>query len=503
MPLKYFRFGKKNIAEQELSEFNERFVLLTTQEQKQFRTYLRSPFFCNDKEHAAMLYTVLLYAHNRKTNKAAASKLIKEWKIEDRTDEAIENYFIKKIEELHVLLFDFLSQLSFKQNTKLKNKLLVASLKDRGASAFFPKLDQQLKKQIEQQKHSLDKLRDELEFYHQLPFDQTINIERDGQELLALLQAKLDQYYHTAKAIYACGAEHLKQFSNLSTTKKTFALKFENKQNQPDLKLLYDKGRLIILEEYYSKQALDEYAVLLKEAKDQLEIKDYIALLTCGVNALSKQIKKENADHLFEDLFEWKKKLMDQSLKLHAEIRSNQYLNLVNIVLNCKKYELTLRFIEDYKVFLIQEEKEKTYGLALANYYLEREYFEKAKQLLETGFPSITKKDFFYTLRINTLKLRVYVELEWILEEDKEDLVSNMFKSFKRYLTRNRDKLSVERFEEYTNFLTVLSQIKPLYRGQLLRKKEKQQKVSQLLEQVDNMSPLPSRRWLKKIIKEA
>lgn len=154
------------------------------------------------------------------------------------------------------------------------------------------------------------------------------------------------------------------------------------------------------------------------------------------------------------------------------------YSNTVKVALRFKSFEWIKDFIDQNKQFLSPQFREDAYHFNLAEIYYRHKNLDKVFDHLN----QVHFSDLHYHFGSRVILIKTYYE-----QDELEPLLSQLA-SFSIALRRNK-KISGHLKASYLNFCNVLNQI-------LRRNRKKRAKVA---ENIENLTPLAERTWLKLI----
>lgn len=167
-----------------------------------------------------------------------------------------------------------------------------------------------------------------------------------------------------------------------------------------------------------------------------------------------------------------------------GELNERHYKNIVALGISFKEHTVVEEFIKDYSMRLPKSKRENAMAFNLANVYFSKKDYDKAMEQLR--YVS-TKSDFFYTLGIKSLMLKIYFEI------DDFSLFNSFWDSFNIYLRRHQ-LLSKSLKRQYLGFLKY---IKKIYFASNYKKNE----LKTILEEMTSKG-VYDQSWLVEKIKE-
>ena len=123
------------------------------------------------------------------------------------------------------------------------------------------------------------------------------------------------------------------------------------------------------------------------------------------------------------------------------------FSNIVSVGARCGEFEWTKKFIDDYKLFLDEDERESATLLSMAFLYFNEKKYSKSIDL-------INQYSFIKPLNIiksKTILIRSFFELFLTDDSYYEVLLAQTF-SFEKHIRRNKD-ISTEKADGFLNFI--------------------------------------------------
>ena len=122
--------------------------------------------------------------------------------------------------------------------------------------------------------------------------------------------------------------------------------------------------------------------------------------------------------------------------------------NIVNAGLHTEQWEMTRKFIDQWKDNLPEEYRENLYLFTQARWHYSQKQLDEAQQLLN----QVEFKDLLLSVSVRTLLIRVY------FEADEDDLLFAALEANRIYLLRNKQlqptmKTQLQNFIDYTRKL--------------------------------------------------
>jgi hypothetical protein len=206
----------------------------------------------------------------------------------------------------------------------------------------------------------------------------------------------------------------------------------------------------------------------------QNEIRDLYLL------AINFCIKKLNsgARHFETEAFDlYKNGLENGAILENKTISPFTYKNVMMLALKQGEYAWTEQFLQDFKKYLPERERENIFKYNLALFHFRQNNYPKAMQLLQ----EVTLKEVLYNLDARRVLMRIYYEL------GEYAALDSLLESFTIFLHRQKD-LGYHK-NSYQNLIKF---VKKLLQIDLKNEAMKQQ----LKQEIDNTLELTERDWL-------
>ena len=153
------------------------------------------------------------------------------------------------------------------------------------------------------------------------------------------------------------------------------------------------------------------------------------------------------------------------------------YNNILILGLNLKKIEWTETFLNKWKSYLPERERENTFRYNLAIFYFRTHKYEKVMDLLQ----SVRFKEVLYNLDARRMLLRIYYERkEW-------DALDSLLDTFRAYLYRQQN-IGYHR----TNYLNLVKLVRKMISGGVHDSESRKK----LRKEIDRTQALVEKDWL-------
>ena len=329
-----------------------------------------------------------------------------------------ENKLSKLMSELTKIIEDYIVHIKREENTADEKMNLLKFYFERNLDKYFIATSREVKQILDD-----------------LPFGTYQNFMKyQYEELIATYHSKLN----TRVGDYKDVINELNEFINaekLRWENISFLEPFPVEQKQHDNRAFYIIHHLInqLLkkddESYFFEAMLIIENNLHRFAQE--ESRDILKLL------LFFSIKKVNAG--FIAYYEQQLRIYHIFIKLnlilnqYGKISVATYKNYINASLKTKKIEEAAHFLENYKIYLIEETKDEVYGFNKACIYFEKKmYSELIDIILNTK-----QNDIYYNLGQRRLLLKTYYEL-MLKNKSYYDMLESSIQTFKKFIaTKN------------------------------------------------------------------
>lgn len=258
-------------------------------------------------------------------------------------------------------------------------------------------------------------------------------------------------------------------------------------QAYPALQTYYQALQMLTSEEekYYKglRRLLAAHGKLFS-AEEQQDLYDY------AQNYCVKQINSGNPDY-YQDILELYKLMLDQEVLLRQGYLTQwSYINIVTAGIRLQEFDWTDWFIHAYREQLAPEVQDNVFTYNLAALEFGKADYKAALQTLQ----GVEFSDAFYHMAAKIIQLKSYYELE------EEEALLSLLEASRKYIKRNR-QLSAYQKTSNAHFLKMIGKIHKLQGGQpRMPKIEFQQASHHLLSELEDLSPLTNKSWLREKI---
>ena len=295
------------------------------------------------------------------------------------------------------------------------------------------------------------------------------------EELIATYHSKLN----TRVGDYKVVINELNEFINaekLRWENISFLEPFPVEQKQHDNRAFYIIHHLINqLLKKDDESYFFEAMLIIENRFAQEESRDILKLL------LFFSIKKVNAG--FIAYYEQQLRIYHIFIKLnlilnqYGKISVATYKNYINASLKTKKIDEAAHFLENYKIYLIEETKDEVYGFNKACIYFEKKmYSELIDIILNTK-----QNDIYYNLGQRRLLLKTYYEL-MLKNKSYYDMLESSIQTFKKFIAtkNNIPETHIAMNKDFLKMIHRLVDINSKKEAQLLY--EELKKITMLVE---------------------
>jgi hypothetical protein len=461
------------------------FKSLDKADRRQLRKFVNSPFF-NQREDVTKLFEYI-----DKNIEAGAPKLMKEkaYAAVYPKEKFDVDKFYYPMSFLTQIILKYLAINELEKQPPQYNRLLNQALKHRGAEKIYEKTLSDARTQLENQP-----LRNATYLHNSFlirfeEFDMGPRLHRDHNfELQDMVN---DFHFYCIAEVLRIGYGLL---SHKSVSKKDYY--------QPLLKAVLNiaENHLdipVVATQYYAFQTMEEVGQInsgliienteggyFKKLKKELTENNHFFpqsetrdLLMVAINyAILKQNRGE-LGYVREalDLYAWgidNKALLDNSF-----LSPYTFKNASMLALKIRDYDWAEKFLNDYKIYLPEKERENLYKYNMAIFHFRKEDFSKAMDLLQ----EVNLKETLFNLDARRLLARIYYD-------SKEfDALSSFIESSKIYLFRQKD-IGYQK-EAYTNFFRIIEKMLKMD----LKLANNRQSIK---EEVEQIKVLAEKEWI-------
>ncbi|MCB0846748.1 MAG: hypothetical protein KDE26_26045, partial [Bacteroidetes bacterium] len=378
--------------------------LLNKAEIRQFRDYVKSPFFNkNPKLIKLTAYLIKLYPEfpAKKLDKKTIFKVLY-GNEEPYNEQQVHDHFSLLVR----LAEDFFTQIGFERDETGRNIYLLEELRRRNAKKDFRKLYQRTIDKVEEKE-----IRDS-GFYLQMHRIQQMGEafsgqikNRDGGPLLQAQVNNLDMFYLSSKLKASCEMLNRKNIINAAYHSEMEAelleyLAGENYYSCIPSISIYHKIYLTLAEPEKEEHFYD-LVKLLSENVNRFHRSEAYNMYAYAQNYCIKQINRGKKEFL-QELFHIYQQLLAAEILLDSGVLAHEhYKNIITVGLRLKEYSWTQDFLENYREFLAPEYRENAYNYNLSAIYYERGQYTEAMRFLNR----VQFSDVYYHLSAKSILL--------------------------------------------------------------------------------------------------
>jgi hypothetical protein len=400
---------------------------LTKHDLREMRKVVRSPYF-NQREDVILLYDFI--EKNIATSKADFSKekvfktIFPNKKYDDTYLRQIMSYLYKIIQNYliteGVLQDDMSSTLHLLQAYQKKN------------------IDKLIEKQIEQSIYFIENQQLKNALFHYSKYNIRIeeyeyfrNKNRSGELHLQSLSDELDYFYLSERLRQSCilfaHQTHTKQHYNQPFIESIVTILEKIIDNVPISVSVYFYTYKTLVEPeneqhfQYLKKIIIENGRMFSE----LELKDIYVLAT---NYCIRRLNNGEKQYALEILTLYKGRIKDNVLLENEILPYYTYKNVLTAALKVEEYAWAETFLNDFKQYLPEKERENIFEYNLALYYFRVGKYKEAMPLLQ----KVNLNDVLYNLDARRLLARIYYE------QNEINPLMSLIESAKVYLHRQK-----------------------------------------------------------------
>ncbi len=419
-----------------------------SKELKRFMLFVDSPYFNKNQNFVGLLNFIKKHHpvfHPDRFNEKEAFIAV----FPDSTFK--EDAINKLLSKLFKLLGDFFAVEKTMSSSFKREFYLLCQYDQRNLSHDFHRLSKNIRKNLEsKQPISINN------YHNILLFEQEVNrvasTKEDkgvGDANFGQVNSSLDLYYMYFKLIYTC------QEINRQNIIKGLSTKLYNKEIIGIIpKTPYIKNPIISIwyEAYLmlsSKESFPHYSKLKQDLFDHHTLMDGALVRNLFTFLENTAISNMSGQELYEELFSLYNFQIDIDVLLHKQVTAQGILiNYINVAHYLGKIDTAAAFMNKMKPSLMKTLPEN-FLLCEAIVLFHKEKYKDALGKLNEVNPSNINTKLFERI----WRLKVYYQLKY------RDILYDSFKSFRVFLTNNKDIVSDSSAEVYKNYITCLSHI--------------------------------------------
>jgi hypothetical protein len=196
-----------------------------------------------------------------------------------------------------------------------------------------------------------------------------------------------------------------------------------------------------------------------------------------AINFCIRKLNKGQRNYIREAFELYKSGFEREVLLEDGQLSRFTYKNVLMLAMGLEEWAWASHFLEAYKQYLPERERENIYTYNLAIYHFRKPDYDKAMRLLH----KVELKDVLYALDARRMLLRMYYELQ------EYDALESLLDSFATYIRRQKD-IGYHR----ENYLNLISFMKRILRSNLYDKAVK----ASIRAEAQQTEALAERNWL-------
>lgn len=426
--------------------------VLDNSEIRQFKQFLDSPIFNNNKKIKAFFQLILKYHPNYHTSRLNQEYIFKKLFPEKAFNEKMLRQLFSRCRKM---IEEFLIQIQLEQEDK--NLLLQKALKKRNLNKEALNVERRILSNFSNLDYKSSK--DYQKIISLLDLDNQLeNLQTYGNLINTdLFLRTLEEYELISK--FKIALIHLERNTILSQKVSTIIEELDNLQiiDNPNLTNplieIYSNLLNIYLDKPNAKILFEQTQQYLEENGQFIPKTDKKLIYRFLLNYRVQNFSKETTQEIFT-LYKYglKQNLLSDEKGLISPVA---FFNIINIVLVQEQFDWANSFIQDYQDALPQENREILIKLSKATILFHQKEFEKALLLLENRDEQIIHP--IYRMRVNLLEIRLLYE-QFDKRENQYDFINKKIWALEKYLQRN--KIFPQRISNsYMQFLQIMKKL--------------------------------------------
>lgn len=424
-------------------------------ELSQFKKYLESPFF-NENKNLIALYGYLQKNLLKATiNPSIDKKTIWIFLFKDKPYKDI--LMRRLFSDLNQLVNGFLAYQQYQKSPALESVFLMNSLQ-------YSELDKQFEgafRLANLQQEKSGKRNTDFHF-HQFLIEKSYHehIEFKGLKNLTFdylesADYQLDSFYISQKLKHHCDALGYNNFLSKEINIYFFTSFLSDIENtdfrkEPSIKAYLLVSKMLLNPE--NESFFHELKSFLLKNQDEFLKNELTILYTHLINYCIDKKINVGKPIFYKNLFEIYKDTLDKEIIfISNEIAFNHYKNIITIGLHIKEFEWVEEFIQIYAPKLPKAHQDNALIYNLAQVSFSKKDYQKVIELLR----EVEYKNLIYALGGKLMLLKTYYELDEIAALD------SLIDSFRIYLRRNRT-ISKDVRQQYMNVLKFVKKLSGL-----------------------------------------
>ncbi len=457
---------------------------LSAKDLRRLGELVESPFFNKNKKIKLLYYSLIKkHPHYTRIDKIVLFSTVfgKSKSYSDSLLRALVSDFVKLIET-------YFEYTAFETRPRLRSTNLLNALHQRRLYFLFEKRLNAILKKIE-----TDPFKDASFYYYQFQVElesyryTTITDNRAKRSSLQEVVDNLDIYYLAEKLKYSAIALNRQRIVGKYDLKLIDELLSYLERDPKFLEIPFIRlyhGVVLMLKDFDNDQCYYQFKADLQSFESELPILELRFLYTLLLNYARWKTYAGKNEFLAESFIVYQLVLKKPILTEDNRISHHHYRNIVNIAIDLSEFEWAQQFMGAYKEKVVEGLRENVYAYNMAALkFAKKQFLEALDYLRMIQFSDVEFIDFYYHLYYKTLMIQTAFELSEV-----ELLMSNL-ESFRLYLLRNED-IPENMKNTYSNFIRLVRKLGNVKYN--LRKLK-----PELLEEIENTSPLINVGWLK------
>ena len=479
----------------EKSKLLETLRTLNTRERSRFGAFLASPYFNKHAKIRALWKYLETIGPPFSHPKLAKRKVFQQLYGQASYNEYQLNNLISDVLQL---LYEFLLLEAYRQE-KQKNLLdLMQELQERDLNNHLDALSRKFERGQQKRTERNANYFFEQHLYYEQMDQQSLSRERRAFDPnLQFKNDALDRFYFLNKLRIACDMHSRSQVVNANYEPHFLDLLLDYYQNNALQFQELESARVYFhtlqmlrqpeeSEHYFQlKKLLDQHALLFSRKE----------LHTLYNYALNHCVQKINSGQTiyYEEIFYLYKILLERDILFRrGHLSQWAFTNIITAGIRLRQYDWTERFIREYQVYLLPQERLNVYNYNLAALYFEKgEQMQALRQLHNVEFT-----DAFYHMAAKLIQLKSYYELGEI------EAFFSLVEASRKFIHRNRQ---LSGYQKKTNFGFLKIATRLLH----LREQQKVYKQAEFVNkwraagvELEATVPLTNKSWLLEKWKE-
>lgn len=429
--------------------------------------------------------------------------------------------FSKELDQVILVVQNYLRHLELRQDTKMQQKLLLNSLKHKNNYELFQEETLKYGKILEDEPLTLMQAKDKWElkqqhYYH--PSTQHTDYQASTFIEAIYTYETFHQLICLGYYLEALSRNIKLKNQDLDLLKSKAEPILEHAEKLPKLVQLY--ALVIRMTQSNSLDEYEKFKELYDSHHQQLAESDHFVIVKAVTNLLYRIFSVEGKVEIAELFFDWLKKAWDYRLYEHnGSIGDGDYLNFMLVAFFLNKYEQFKAFQKIYDPFLDPGIAETVKAFCNARLHFEKAEYNQALKLINDHFPLGSAINPKYDIRVKALRAMIYCEMlfkDQVLDPsnypikngnpqkvDIDDLFHNSLNALRQYCSRLKNHgldesllIGNQRFANITGFLGeyALAETHPDVQT------KRQQLRKEIEELMQKKGPLAYRTWLKKMV---